>query len=135
MRTCNHLHPLSTIVFSNSSQTLKVIPVYAYLETFQNNAIHENTAGRGGGIYIGDSSNPTFCNVLINNNTADGDGGGIYCGNPGDQYFSSPKFISSTIHHNSAGGDGGGIYIISADAIFDPDAKSNIFMNQGVSAI
>ena len=56
----------------------------------------------GGGIYCNHSS-PSLENVTIKYNSAEDDGGGIYC------YHSSPSLENVTIKYNSAEGYGGGI--------------------------
>ena len=69
------------------------------------NIISNSAQYDGGGIYCDDDSNPTIINCIINNNTAQGrDGGGIYC------YDSSPTIKNCLIIDNKAARDGGGIY-------------------------
>ncbi|MHC4158355.1 MAG: outer membrane protein assembly factor BamB family protein [Planctomycetota bacterium] len=64
--------------------------------------IKGGSALRGGGIYC--RSGPTLINCEIRGNTAEDEGGGIFC-----EYESSPTFIDCTIRGNTAQG-GGGIY-------------------------
>jgi hypothetical protein len=58
-------------------------------------------AGRGGGVFCDNKSNPTLVNCVISGNTSYGGGGGIEC----EQ--SSPTFIDCTISGNTAYGGGG----------------------------
>jgi len=59
---------------------------------------------RGGGIYCRDNSNPDITNCTIVNNTATGNGGGIYI------HSSSPNITNNIIAGNTAP-SGGGIYV------------------------
>lgn len=67
--------------------------------------IAKNLAGRGGGIYLIDSS-PEIndCTISENSSSPVGSGGGIYCIN------SNPIISGCNIGHNTAGYQGGGIY-------------------------
>jgi len=77
-----------------------------------NVTIHENLSNRGGGIYLWDSS-PILNNVIISDNIANAQGGGIYCVGlniAGSFIFSSPDLNNVTISRNMSLEDGGGIY-------------------------
>jgi parallel beta-helix repeat protein len=66
----------------------------------------------GAGIYCVDYSSPTISDNSITENSADANGGGIYC------FRSSPIIIRNTIRGNTAGGAyglGGGIYCNDSD--------------------
>ncbi|MBE0638108.1 MAG: PKD domain-containing protein [Bacteroidales bacterium] len=74
--------------------------------TLQQSAIAQNKThlGHGGGVYLAESSSPTFTGVEIESNQAAARGGGIY--------FNGavvPVFNNISITYNSAG-SGGGIY-------------------------
>ena len=71
--------------------------------------IKNNHAISGGGIALWQSSEPIIENSWIGNNTADDDGGGIYCSS---ELYPIPKPLikNSKIINNIAGVDGGGIY-------------------------
>jgi len=80
--------------------------------SLMNVTILENLSSRGGGLYFWDSS-PTLNNVIINDNIANGQGGGIYCVGlniAGNFIFSSPVLNNVTISRNISLEDGGGIY-------------------------
>jgi hypothetical protein len=80
--------------------------------SLMNVTILENLSSRGGGLYLWDSS-PTLNNVIINDNIANGQGGGIYCVGlniAGNFIFSSPVLNNVTISRNMSLEDGGGIY-------------------------
>jgi predicted outer membrane repeat protein len=69
-----------------------------------NVVIANNSAdGDGGGIYCYHNSNQSLVNVVLANNSANVDGGGICC------YDSSPSLQNVTISGNSASSTGGGI--------------------------
>jgi parallel beta-helix repeat protein len=69
------------------------------------NIIHSNTAGAGGGIACYDGSTAIIERNLIYNNTAFGDGGGVYSCDLGN----SIVLLGNTIVGNN--GNGGGLYI------------------------
>ena len=80
--------------------------------SLMNVTILENLSSRGGGLYLWDSC-PTLNNVIINDNIANGQGGGIYCVGlniAGNFIFSSPVLNNVTISRNMSLEDGGGIY-------------------------
>ncbi|MBC8526504.1 MAG: right-handed parallel beta-helix repeat-containing protein [Candidatus Cloacimonetes bacterium] len=58
----------------------------------------------GGGIYC-HSSNPLLNNIIINGNTAEYLGGGVYC-----YHYSEPELKNVTIYENTANIKGGAIY-------------------------
>ncbi|HAV76795.1 MAG TPA: hypothetical protein DCX53_05505, partial [Anaerolineae bacterium] len=66
--------------------------------------------GHGGGIFIQDGS-PTFANLIINNNVASANGGGVFVLSLGTvrTSYSSPSFTNVTISNNTAA-RGGGLY-------------------------
>jgi hypothetical protein len=68
----------------------------------------ENTAGRGGGIFIGESS-PRLSNCLFNNNSATDWGGGIYFIQQVD-YGNNPLLSNCTIVGNRSRIHGCGLY-------------------------
>ncbi|RLD84983.1 MAG: hypothetical protein DRJ09_13425, partial [Bacteroidetes bacterium] len=77
----------------------------------------------GGGILL-DKVDFLINHCVIENNRAKY-GGGIDCGN-----FSTLTLKNTTIRNNYATGVGGGLVITSdAKAIFDPDARCNIYLN------
>jgi hypothetical protein len=63
----------------------------------------------GGGIYISNDSSPLITHCIIENNTADLYGGGIYC------YFSIPKITDCIIRGNRSTEDGGGVEVDAVD--------------------
>ena len=71
-----------------------------------NNALDENGSGDGGGMYFSGSGSKTLTidRSGLDNNSAPGDGGGLFI-NAG-----SATISNSTFGENSAVGDGGGIY-------------------------
>ena len=80
--------------------------------SLMNVTILENLSSRGGGLYLWDS-NPTLNKVIINDNIANGQGGGIYCVGlniAGNFIFSSPVLNNVTISRNISLENGGGIY-------------------------
>jgi len=87
--------------------------------TFHDLIIEDNYASHdGGGIYIAYNSNPNIENTLITHNSCFCDGGGVFvCGN------SAPEFNNVTILHNISDGEydcgGGGIVVWDAQAIFE----------------
>ncbi|HIF81112.1 MAG TPA: hypothetical protein EYQ05_11195, partial [Gammaproteobacteria bacterium] len=87
----------------------------------------------GGGIRIDSSSSPVLQNLIIVDNDATEDGGGVYIES------SSPTFINVSIQYNDAVGDGGGIAIRdNANPIFnyliiagnDGDNGAGIFVRE-----
>ena len=87
---------LSGILIENSSPTLT------------RSRITGNSAQRGGGIHC-DNSSPVLEDCAIVSNTADSQGGGLYCANE-----SSPILENCRIDDNSATSRGGGIYCDSS---------------------
>ncbi len=76
------------------------------------NGLSEN----GGGIYF-EASSPSFSDLIVTENTAINDGGGIKgLGNNGSI---SPSFTNVEISNNEAGNKGGGLYIYNAHATMD----------------
>jgi hypothetical protein len=70
--------------------------------------ITQNSAERGGGIYLGYSwNNLTISGCNISNNKASGFGGGIYV----DDSSNTFKIETGRITNNTAGNNGGGLYI------------------------
>jgi hypothetical protein len=72
------------------------------------NIINANAATLGGGIYANHSSS-TVTNNLITNNTASGDGGGLYLDNT-----SLLQMSNNAVNGNSAVGSGGAFFIKAA---------------------
>jgi len=62
----------------------------------------------GGGIRI-QAASPVIENCIIRDNTADGNGGGVYCAFTGAQ----PSFDRVVFFNNTAEGQGGGLYVFS----------------------
>ena len=82
----------------------------------------DNAANYGGGVYCegGVTGAPVLDECIFDNNTADVDGGGIYCTG------SSPTISGCTITGNTVGNGGGGIYCRdSSPAITDCTISSN----------
>jgi parallel beta-helix repeat protein len=81
--------------------------------------IQHGCADRGGGVYC-DASSPTISNnrIIENHATAsadaNGDGGGIYCGDG-----SHARIVSNTIVDNTAQGSGGGICFVFSSPTID----------------
>jgi hypothetical protein len=71
--------------------------------TISNCEFHNNKAGWGGAIFIGDGRYPTISNCYIHDNTATTSGGGIYFWKN-----SYPSFTNSIVIYNSCTGSGGG---------------------------
>jgi parallel beta-helix repeat protein/predicted outer membrane repeat protein len=65
----------------------------------------------GGAVFMNDFSNVMISNCIISNNSASGEGGGIYC------RYSNPVIVSSVICNNTASGSGGGIYCAYSNPI------------------
>jgi len=89
----------------------------------QHTIISNNTAeGRGGGFWCGNFSNPYLENVTIdNNNTLLSKGGGIFIG-----YDSSPIFNTIKITNNHSGLHGGGVYCsYNSNPVFNKAIISN----------
>jgi len=77
----------------------------------------------GGGFICSAGSSPILQNVRIYNNYAPESGGAIYCSE------SNPEFSNVTIFNNSAT-NGGGIYFANNSLpVFNPDDRSNIYLN------
>ncbi|MDP8321808.1 MAG: DUF1565 domain-containing protein, partial [Candidatus Stygibacter australis] len=99
------------------------------LPILENLMITGNSAERdGGGIYCDINSSPILENVTIADNSAERDGGGIYC------QESSPILESVTIADNSAERDGGGIYCedsspILVNCIMWNNAPQEVYFN------
>lgn len=72
-----------------------------------NVTLADNTADRGGGIYI-DRGAPRLTNVVVHRNTAMTEGGGLYATN------AAPTLAQTTFTANQAYASGGGIYKASA---------------------
>ncbi len=86
-------------------------------------AIGEDSNGKGGGIYLSESSSPTLRNIIIKNNTAV-IGGGIYC------HYSDFLMENVSIHNNTAIQLGGGIfYRSSSGSLFSPEYLCSIYSN------
>ena len=73
-----------------------------------NTRIENNQAQRGGGIYLFMGTLTIGKDVVIANNTAHGDGGGIYAATAWNTKVTIGMY--GTIRDNTAGGSGGGIY-------------------------
>ena len=69
----------------------------------QCNQILGNTASYGGGIYL-ENTNSNISGITIQQNHANSDGGGIYCD------ASNPHIMGNEIKNNTADGNGGGMY-------------------------
>jgi len=77
-----------------------------------NVTITDSYADNGGGIFCeGYGFYPDLVNVTIINNSAVGNGGGIYLGS------GVPELVNVTITNNSAGNEGGGIFLMSSDGV------------------
>lgn len=106
--------------------------IFMYGNVTLNNStdISNNSAALGGGIYInilGDSPSLTVTEkCTIQENTASGDGGGIFaCGQNKDD---SVYAVSGTVANNSATGDnslGGGIYVQSCTVTLNGNVTGN----------
>ena len=89
-----------------------------------NSAVHNSlyyNYGFGGGIYA-NSDNAIFQNLLICDNFALNDGGGVFFYNP-------VNLKNVTIKDNVAGDLGGGFYCEETDIVFDEILRSNIYNN------
>ncbi|MBU0754557.1 MAG: SUMF1/EgtB/PvdO family nonheme iron enzyme, partial [Planctomycetes bacterium] len=84
-------------------------------------SITNGNAANGGGIFCYYSS-PVISDNVIVNNTADLDGGGIFC-----KFFSNPTIKRNTISENSAQDEGGGIccYFSSSPMITENTISEN----------
>jgi len=71
---------------------------------------NEATGSRGGAIYVQQLADMTVSQTTVDDNTAGGNGGGIF------NLQSNVTVEQSTISNNTAGGDGGGIDAISSGA-------------------
>ncbi|MBN2461839.1 MAG: hypothetical protein JXB60_09550 [Candidatus Cloacimonetes bacterium] len=120
--------------------------------TITDAAVTCNTAYRGGGIYCGPRSNPSFYNVTISGNSAEEDGGGIYCtydhpaltrvlisentGSRGGGMFcrySGPYLEHVTIRSNNSV-YGGGIYSEFSTMNFSSDDRCSIYLNNNLNS-
>ncbi|MCF7920065.1 MAG: DUF1565 domain-containing protein [Candidatus Cloacimonetes bacterium] len=82
--------------------------------------------GNSGG--IGYSANSgSFTNVLIMNNETRLNGGGFY------GYAGNLTMEDVTISYNRSGENGGGLYIEETTIDFDPDNRSNIYLNNTIN--
>jgi len=84
----------SVVVFQNDENEDAVLVGFT---------ICNGTSDYGGGIYC-NGAGPQFCNLLITNNEAEHNGGGIYCTRQ-----SFPTVMNLVVSNNSAGRSGGGI--------------------------
>lgn len=73
--------------------------------------------GRGGGIYLNNSS-PTLSNLIIQRNLSLVFGGGLFC-SAGDPAITSCQFIENYSDDALGGGSGGGAYMFGSLAVFD----------------
>ncbi len=101
-------------IYSNSAPDASGggIHIYNGGVSVEQNTIHHNGAGKGGGIYVREEtpSNPTIENNLVYTNTAATNGGGIAFGSGG----SEGTVDGNTIYGNAAASNGGGgIYVDS----------------------
>eukprot|EP01125_Pyxidicula_operculata_P012162 TRINITY_DN398_c6_g1_i1.p1 TRINITY_DN398_c6_g1~~TRINITY_DN398_c6_g1_i1.p1 ORF type:complete len:1619 (-),score=392.71 TRINITY_DN398_c6_g1_i1:74-4930(-) len=89
-----------------------VTPIIFTNLSVSNNVAGLNSAGKGGGIYIGDIS-PTAHNLYIYNNTVNGGpGGGLYVSIK-QKLAQDPSITRSVVSKNKAiGGSGGGLYFL-----------------------
>lgn len=73
--------------------------------------------GHGGGIYIQDAS-PAFANLIVSNNSASANGGGVYVKSIASLRvnYSSPTFTNVVIRDNTAA-RGGGLYTQNASPV------------------
>lgn len=85
------------------------IYLYTTRTSLNNLKILKNTAGQGGGIYIEDPIFSVITDLIINNNSADGSGGGVYS-NPSSYWSSTPNFDNCKIVYNEAK-RGGGMFL------------------------
>lgn len=70
--------------------------------------IEDNESGRGGGLFV-DHGRTTFTNVIVRNNKASTDGGGIYVDSSSLSRF---RFDNLLVSNNLAEGSGGGLYVM-----------------------
>jgi predicted outer membrane repeat protein len=95
--------------------TVGGILVNGWLTLTDSKVVDCKTTGVGGGIDFGGSGHGTLHNVVINGNSADGGGGGIYMsGSTIDADVGEPRLVmdgNSQITNNSTQGQGGGIYV------------------------
>lgn len=86
-----------------------------------NCTITENSAtGDGGGVFVRQTTSPSFINCSISNNGATGNGGGLNRGLLGDvqSLAGSPTLTNCLIAGNFAGGSGGGLAVTSQAFFF-----------------
>jgi len=80
---------------------------------------------QGGGIYIANAS-PTILNCIIQNNTANSGGGGIFISSTAVV----PSYLAGNIiKNNNSNGLGGGLRIGGNQVQFDPINKNSVFLN------
>jgi hypothetical protein len=88
-------------------------PTAFYTVTFQHSTVQANHAvgalADGGGLYLHLVGSIDFYTTTIADNTATGNGGGVWFAMLGPYLF--PNLSSSTISGNHAGGNGGGLYL------------------------
>ena len=117
----------SCIISDNTASRGGGIYINSSTLTIQNSTIsgNEATTGEGGGISIEGSSIVTLGNVTISSNTAASSGGGIY--NNGNSMF----ITNSTINGNGPVTNGGGIYNSNTSATFTNVTISDNTANVG----
>ncbi|NOY50869.1 MAG: T9SS type A sorting domain-containing protein [Chlorobi bacterium] len=87
----------SVVTFNNDEDTTTILNGFKIIN---------GNAEYGGGIYCGKTfvgPNPIFNNLIISNNTAIKNGGGVYILN------SNARLLNSKITNNNVGGNGGGV--------------------------
>ncbi|MCB2222357.1 MAG: right-handed parallel beta-helix repeat-containing protein [Bacteroidetes bacterium] len=80
-----------------------------------------NSSEKGSGFY-GEHSDPEMIDVVIANNTASSEGGGIYCDGCG-------MMLSGTRISGNSAYEGGGIYCSASTLLFDQINRCNIYSN------
>jgi hypothetical protein len=84
----------------------------------------DGVAGSGGGIRVqGNSVNLTLAHMVVKNNSATADGGGLVMFNPGDSGAWTLTLKNTVISHNHAGDAGGGI---------DTDGAGTVVINNSL---
>ncbi|MCF7911314.1 MAG: right-handed parallel beta-helix repeat-containing protein [Candidatus Cloacimonetes bacterium] len=120
---------MDSLVIENNHATLSGGGISAFTDEIHisnsqiNNNIAENIAG---GIYLSNNSHLFLENVEVMNNQAFGYyAGGIYI-----EMESVLELSDATIAYNSCHDSGGGLYLsVETELLFDPDVRSNIFLN------